>query len=86
LNNLFAERYKKSKGEWMGRIPFGFRIEGGRLVEDPDQIKVIKKAKRMRRSGKSMRDISRTLNLSLGYIHKVLNVNPRSVKVAYSNG
>jgi len=65
---------------------YGFKIEGNHLVEDPEQIKVIQKAKRMKRSGKSIRDISKAVNLSVGYIHKVLNVNLKTVKATYCNG
>jgi len=88
--DMIAERtkdalaHKRQKGEWIGRVPFGFRLENNRLVEDPDQIKVIQKAKRLRRSGKSMREISGALSLSLGYVHKALKVNLRTVKANYS--
>ena len=88
--DMIAERtkdalaHKKKKGEWSGRIPFGFRIKDNRLVEDPDQIKVIQKAKRLRRSGKSLREISRALCLSLGYVHKALKINLRTIKANYS--
>jgi len=88
--DMIAERtkdalaHKKQKGEWTGRVPFGFRIKDNRLVEDPDQIKVIQKAKRLRRSGKSLREISRTLCLSLGYVHKALKINLRTAKANYS--
>jgi DNA invertase Pin-like site-specific DNA recombinase len=88
--DLIAERtkdalsQKKKKGEWTGRVPFGFRLENNRLVEDPEQIKVIQKAKRLRRSGRSLREISRALSLSLGYVHKALKVNLRTVKANYS--
>jgi DNA invertase Pin-like site-specific DNA recombinase len=88
--DLIAERtkdalsHKKKNGEWVGRIPFGFKVLDKRLVEDTDQIKVIKKAKRMRRSGKSLREISKALNLSLGYVHKALSVNLKTVKTNYS--
>ena len=88
--DLIAERtkdalkHKRQKGEWSGRIPFGFRIKDNRLVEDPDQIKVIQKAKRLRRSGKSLREISRALCLSLGYVHKALKINLRTLKTNYS--
>jgi DNA invertase Pin-like site-specific DNA recombinase len=90
--DLIAERtkdalsHKKDKGEWCGRIPFGFKVEDNHLVEDPEQIKVIQKAKRLRRSGKSMRDIANTVNLSLGYVHKMLNTNLKTVKASYCNG
>jgi DNA invertase Pin-like site-specific DNA recombinase len=88
--DMIAERtkdalaHKKQNGEWTGRVPFGFRMENNRLVEDPEQMKVIQKAKRMRRSGKSLREISRALCLSLGYVHKALKVNLRTVKANYS--
>jgi site-specific DNA recombinase len=90
--DLIAERtkdalsHKKDKGEWCGRIPFGFKVEDSHLVEDPEQIKVIQKAKRLRRSGKSMRDIAGAVNLSLGYVHKILNINLKTVKASYCNG
>ena len=89
--DLIAERtkdalnHKRRKGEWTGRVPFGFRIENNRLVEDPDQIKIIQKAKRLRRSGKSLAEISKALNLSVGYVHKVLNVNLKTIKANYFN-
>jgi DNA invertase Pin-like site-specific DNA recombinase len=89
--DLIAERtkdalaHKRQNGEWIGRIPFGFRIEDNRLVEDPQQIKVIQKAKRLRRSGKSLREISRATNLSLGFVHKALKVNLKTLKSNYSN-
>jgi DNA invertase Pin-like site-specific DNA recombinase len=88
--DMIAERtkdalaHKRQKGEWTGRVPFGFRMENNRLVEDPEQIKVIQKAKRLRRSGKSLREISRALCLSLGYVHKALKINLRTVKAHYS--
>ena len=88
--DLIAERtrdalaHKKQNGEWTGRIPFGFRMENNRLVEDPSQIEIIQKAKRLRRSGKSRRESSRTLCLSLGYVHKALKINLITVKANYS--
>jgi DNA invertase Pin-like site-specific DNA recombinase len=88
--DMIAERtkdalaHKRQKGEWTGRVPFGFKIEKKHLVEDPEQMKVIQKAKRLRRSGKSLREISRALSLSLGYVHKALKVNLRTLKSNYS--
>jgi site-specific DNA recombinase len=79
-------KHKKVKGEWTGRIPYGFKMENSRLVENVEQIRVIQKAKRMKRTGRSMRDIAEALDLSLGYVHKILNVNLRSLKSLYGNG
>ena len=81
-----ALSHKKGKKEWLGRVPFGFKIEGNHLIEDIDQMKVIQKAKRLRRTGKSIRDIAKRLNLSRGYIHKIVNVNLKTVKALYDNG
>ena len=91
--DLIAERtrealqHKRTQNEWLGRIPFGFKIDpAGHLVEDPAQVKVIRKAKRLRNAGRSMRDIAAALNLSVGYVHKILNVHFKSVKAAYCKG
>ena len=87
--DLIAERtrdaltHKKRTGEWCGRVPFGFRVDGKKLVEDPDEMTVISRVKRLRRDGKSMRDIAGALDLSVGYVHKILNANMRSVKGQY---
>ena len=79
-----AFAHKKQRGEWTGRIPFGFRIVNNRLVEDPEQIRAIQKAKRMRRSGRFLREISKALSLSVGCVHKALKVNLKTVKANYS--
>ncbi len=90
--DLIAERtrdalsHKKNNNEWCGRVPFGFKIEDKHLVEDPEQMKTIQKVKRLRRSGKSMRDIAGAVNLSLGYVHKAVNANLKTVKTLYCNG
>lgn len=81
-----ALSHKKDKREWLGRVPFGFKIEDKHLVEDRDQVKTIKKVKRLRRAGKSIRDISKALNLSLGYVHKMLNINLRTAQALYCKG
>ncbi len=88
--DLIAERtrdalaHKKSQGQWCGHIPYGFKIEDGKLVEEPDQMKAIKKAKRLHAEGKTYREISRGLGLSLGYVHKAINTDLRTLKASYS--
>ena len=42
---------KRSKGEWVGRIPFGFRLISGRLERDPGQQKVIARIRKLARNG-----------------------------------
>jgi site-specific DNA recombinase len=80
-----ALAHKKVNGQWVGRIPFGFKIENHRLVEEPAQMLLIQKAKRMKRSGKSFRTIAATLNISKSLLHRAVNVNLRTVKAQYSS-
>jgi len=88
--DLIAERtrdalaHKKTKREWTVRIPFGYRVEDCHLVEDPEAMRTIQKAKRMKTDVKSVRAISEALNLSLGYVHKVINTDLRKIKNGYS--
>jgi site-specific DNA recombinase len=88
--DLISERtvdalsYKRTKREWMGRIPFGYRVEDNHLVEDTDAMNTIQKAKRMKGQGKTIREISGSLNLSVGYVHKVVNTDIRKIKNGYS--
>ena len=95
--DLISERttdalsYKKKNGEWLGNIPFGYRLNEGRLIENPEEQATIRKARlmyRQDRNGKRrpMRDISKTLNLSLGTVHKVLNHTSKQLNGMYSCG
>ena len=88
--DLISERtvdalaHKKRTGEWCGRVPFGYKIKDNRLVEDEEAMKTIKKAKRLRSIGKPYRDISRSTGLSLGYVHKAINTDLRTIKAHYN--
>jgi DNA invertase Pin-like site-specific DNA recombinase len=88
--DLISERtvdalaHKKRTGEWCGRVPFGYKIKDNRLVEDEEAMKTIKKAKRLRSIGKPYRDISRSTGLSLGYVHKAINTDIRTIKAHYN--
>lgn len=78
-----AMRHKKSVGEWCGRIPYGFKVNGKRLTENQDERILIRKAKRMRRSGKSIRAIAKELNVSIGLAHKLTTANCKPKRGAY---
>jgi len=88
--DLISERtvdalaHKKKTGEWCGRVPFGYKIADNRLVEDDEAMKAIRKAKRLRSMGKPYRDISRSTGLSLGYVHKAINTDLRTLKANYN--
>jgi len=79
-----ALSYKKDQGEWVGRVPFGYRIVDGKLVEDLFEMKVIQRAKSYRRKGKSFSYISKKLNLSTAYIHKIVKMDLRALKARYA--
>ncbi len=65
---LIAERtkttldYKKELGESLGHIPYGYRRVAGKLVRNELEQRVIQKIKRLRRRGKSYREIAKLLN------------------------
>ena len=90
--DIIAERtkevlaHKKNKGEWTGRIPYGFLIgDNGVLKENPDEIKSIQKAKRMKKQGATIRTIADRLGLSRSVVHRIINVNLRTLKSRYAN-
>jgi len=88
--DLISERtsdalaHKKKAGEWCGRVPFGYKIKGNHLIEDEEAMKAIRKAKRLRSAGKPYRVISRSTGLSLGYVHKAINTDLRTLKANYN--
>jgi site-specific DNA recombinase len=90
--DLISERtsdalaYKKKNREWCGRVPFGFTVQGTRLIENPEQIEVIQKPKRMKRRGKSYRAISKALSLPLGSVFNMVNNNLKTAKASYLKG
>ena len=78
--------HKKNKGEWTGRIPYGFLIgDNGILQENPEEIKSIQKAKRMKRQGATIRAIADRLGLSRSVVHRIIKVNLRTLKARYAN-
>jgi DNA invertase Pin-like site-specific DNA recombinase len=65
---LIAERtkatlaYKKQKGEHLGAIPYGFKLVEGKLIPHEPEQKILKKMKRWRYEGKTLREVARRLN------------------------
>ena len=84
-NTKRALDYKRSQGVWVGQIPFGFKIENGKLVEDPEQMKVIKSMKRMHRRGQSVRTIAAKFGLGKTTVHKVVTTDLRVLKKVIVN-
>jgi site-specific DNA recombinase len=78
--------HKKTKGEWVGRQPTGFRMnERGRLEEDPDALKLIARARRLRRRGASFGSISRALEMPKTTVYRLVNANLRNRNHNYLN-
>lgn len=81
-----ALRHKRSKGEWFGRLPIGFRMnETGKLEEDQETLKMIARAKRLRREGASLGEISRALGRPKTTVYKLVNAHLRGLKSIYCN-
>ncbi|MFW9770328.1 MAG: recombinase family protein [Candidatus Thorarchaeota archaeon] len=79
-------KHKKSNGEWIGRVPFGYRIgENGKLEKDPDEQRIIRRIRRMRSRGKTIREISRVTNTGRGTVFRVLNGHGNERNARYSN-
>ena len=74
-------RFKRERGEWVGRIPYGFKIgPDGRLVEDPEEIKNIQRMKRLRRRGRSYREIAERFGLSVATVYYLVNTDLRKLR------
>jgi len=79
-----ALSHKRAKGEWVGRMPTGFKMnDDGKLAEDPKALKMIARAKRLRREGASFGDISRALGTPKTTIYKLVNAHFRGLKSIY---
>lgn len=77
--------YKKANGEWRGRIPFGYQVRNGKLVEAPKQQEIIRQVKKMHWRGKSIRAIAEAVNLSIGKVHELINSHQKTIKTKYVN-
>jgi len=59
-----AMRHKRSNGERVGNIPYGYRlaVDGRHLEEDPGEQRVLAEIRRLRRQGETLRGIAAALN------------------------
>lgn len=58
----FALAHKKANGEKTGGdVPFGYRVRKGKLYEDAGEQEAVSLVLKLRRKGKSLRDIARAL-------------------------
>lgn len=76
-------RNKQKNGEWVGRVPYGFRLVNKQLVVDDNQHKTIQRIKRLRRDGKSIRAISTLVSIPKSTIQDLLSANLNKRKAKY---
>jgi len=57
-----AYKQKRAKGEAMGRVPYGYKIIEGFVVEDVQQQAILASMHALREQGKSFREIAQLLN------------------------
>lgn len=77
---------KRRNGEWVGRVPFGFQVQDGKLIEDPRQMAAIKKIKRLKGQGMTVRQISELIPLSIATISRLTSTHLSKYKSKYLNG
>lgn len=88
--NLISERtkmalaYKRERGAWLGNVPFGFKLDSeGHLIEDPQQIMMIERVKRLRKAHRSFREIARELGISLATAYRLAKTPLGKLKERY---
>jgi len=73
--------YKKSIGEWVGRPPFGFRVNGdGRLTEDKEEMNEIRSIKLAHQRGQTLRAIAKKRGKSFALVQKITSTDLRELK------
>jgi len=50
--------YKRERGEWVGRVPYGWRLEDGKLIPEPEQQAMLTEVARRYVAGESLRAIA----------------------------
>lgn len=69
-----------SAGGWKGRVPFGFHLVDGWLVEQADRIERIVQMKQAHRRGKSYRQIAQQQGVSVATAHRLIRTDLRRLR------
>jgi site-specific DNA recombinase len=70
--SLSMMRFKRKNGEWVGRVPFGWRLVGKHLETDPDQQAVLLQAAKRYVGGETFSAIARDLGFQVGPLIRML--------------
>lgn len=71
---------RKRAGKWTGRIPFGFYLVDGVLIEQADRIERIQRMKTQHRRGASYRQIAASHGVSVGTAHQLVRTDLRKLR------
>ena len=77
---------KRKNGEWVGRVPFGFKVVDNHLIEHPEQKRIIKKIKQLRSRGKTIKTISEQVLLPKSTVFDIVKTHQNKRKAKYLNG
>jgi len=65
--------YKRERGEWVGRVPFGWRLVGKHLEADPEQQATLREAAERYVKGESFSAIARDLGFNVAPMIRMLH-------------
>lgn len=68
-------QYKRERGEWVGRVPFGFRRAGKRIEVDPEAFKVLEDAAGRYVAGESLRSIAADIGIAHPNLARMLRTD-----------
>lgn len=80
-SGIISERAKsmhahlKEQGLWVGRVPFGFRLEEGKLVKEPESFAVLEDVARRYVAGESMRAVATDVGIAHPNLARMLRTD-----------
>jgi hypothetical protein len=64
--------YKREREEWVGKVPFGWRLVGKHLERDPEQQRALRTAAKRYVAGEAMTTIARDFGMQHGPLKRML--------------
>src|SRR6266516_2917548 len=65
-------RHERERGEWVGRVPFGWKVKDKQLVRDAAQQRVLEDAARQYVKGETFSSIARRHGMLVGPLQRML--------------